>query len=208
MKQKGMPEETCINRSTIGITITTRSIIIITEAINTIKIDKWGKPPLFNIQISMKILIFSDSHGDTKRMIKALKTEREVHFIAHLGDYYEDLDNALQSVDLHLPVISVCGNMDHENGFFRRPSFEEHVFCGKKALFLHGNTFARAGEVDFEFVKREYGKYDLVLFGHTHTQLLFADRKPVLFNPGTISKGQYGVVTITENSILCEHKQK
>ena len=52
-------------------------------------------------------------------------------------------------------------------------------------------------------------KADIVLFGHTHTEYeeYVSDEHPFyLFNPGSASDG-YGVLTLTENTVLfsCGH---
>ena len=47
---------------------------------------------------------------------------------------------------------------------------------------------------------------NISLFGHTHEKYYSYEDGLHLFNPGSIKDGYYGVIDITENGIMCFHK--
>lgn len=59
----------------------------------------------------MKILIFSDTHGNTADPIEIIRTEPEVNAIIHAGDFEKDA-NIIRNVFPNIPMYSVPGNCD------------------------------------------------------------------------------------------------
>ena len=66
----------------------------------------------------MKILVFSDSHGNIQNMEQAVRGDRP-DYILHLGDVNPDA-RALRKLFPAIPMECVCGNCDG-----RRPALEE-----------------------------------------------------------------------------------
>ena len=62
---------------------------------------------------AMKIAVFSDTHGSSRGMIKAV-AEYEPDQIIHLGDGMRDTE-ALEAEFPMIPVCRVAGNCDYDS---------------------------------------------------------------------------------------------
>ncbi|MCP4715062.1 MAG: YfcE family phosphodiesterase [Deltaproteobacteria bacterium] len=148
-----------------------------------------------------KILIISDSHGNTSRLTHILKTELPVDIIIHCGDGANDLD------ELNLPhtitLIRVNGNMDRcqPNSF---PRIARETINTKKTIITHGDHFRVNEDCSLLLQQGQREGADLILFGHTHVAF-HQPGPPILFNPGPANNGMYGIVTIIDNAITCRH---
>ncbi len=138
----------------------------------------------------MKILVVSDSHGNTVMLQRIIDRESPFDHIVHCGDGASDL------MSVRLPgdpgLTRVAGNVDRARGM-DLPLLEALEVEGLRILVTHGDAF---------YVKSDYGPiaeaarthgFDAVLFGHTHIKYLRLTR-PILFNPGPALGGSYGVI--------------
>ncbi|MBI5419728.1 MAG: metallophosphoesterase [Deltaproteobacteria bacterium] len=133
----------------------------------------------------MKIGILSDSHDNRETAADALALfiSENVQTILHLGDVCQPL--VLEPFRFAgIPLIGVFGNNDGNrqglqqvsmNGFHPGP----HILTldGRKILMAH----------IFDELQREIGeggKFDLILFGHTHRPLTMRVGRAVVINPG------------------------
>lgn len=142
----------------------------------------------------MRILVFSDSHGDTTLMHQIIEDET-FDMIFHLGDSYDDMEELKMTYDY--PIYGVVGNID-----FREDHVTEIlVLNGYRILLTHGHYFKVKSSPDYI---RYYGKeqgVDLVLYGHSHISYI-EEGKPFLMNPGSISRPKdqmyptYGILEI------------
>ncbi len=133
----------------------------------------------------MKVGILSDSHDKRGSAVDALALflKEQVGAVLHLGDVcsppvIEPFKTAA------LPFHGVFGNNDYDrfglqtvsgNGFHRGPRILE--LFGRKILMAH--TFD-----DLQSEMGEKGRFDLVLFGHTHRPLTMRMGRAVVINPG------------------------
>lgn len=133
----------------------------------------------------MKVGILSDSHDKRGSASDALALflREQVGTILHLGDVCSPavLEPFRAAA---VPFHGVFGNNDFDryglqtvsgNGFHRGPRALE--IAGRKILMAH--TFD-----DLQRELGEKGKYDLVLFGHTHRPLTMRMGRAVVINPG------------------------
>lgn len=147
----------------------------------------------------MKVLVFSDSHGNISNMLQAVKWETP-QMILHLGDCWRDGER----LHTRLPDISfdqVPGNSD-----FRPSQATEKLLSleGKRVLMCHGHTYGVKQSLQAVGKAAEERKLDLFLFGHTHKPLVSMRGRTLFLNPGSIgdySRPTYGVVTL-ENGKL------
>ncbi len=147
----------------------------------------------------MKILIFSDTHGNTEDAIEIIKAEPEVNAIIHSGDDERDADVIHQAFP-NIPMYSVPGN--HDTLSFN-PDDLIITLEGKKVLITHGHKYS----VEFGLTKLKnkalYEEFDLVIFGHTHNPMVEHFEKSIIVNPGCL-KGHnktYAKAEIRDNSI-------
>jgi putative phosphoesterase len=152
----------------------------------------------------MKVLVISDTHGNTDRAFIALAGAEPVDLVIHLGDGCSDAD--LLSVALDVPVINVAGNCDLGSNAPRELVWE----CkGKRILLTHGDAYqVKSGLARLRRRAEEIG-VDAVLFGHTHQGVCEDHAGLLLINPGALSNADhhrsYAVLVITPDAISCRH---
>ena len=134
----------------------------------------------------MKILIFSDSHGDLSYMCKAVKKEKP-DYVFHLGDHDRDAA-ALQQEFQTLPVAAVCGNCDGWGS--ETPKVRLVSLSGVRMFLCHGHTYGVKGSLlRASYAAREM-QADILFFGHTHEPHHEKDLTGLtLFNPGSCGYG-------------------
>ena len=150
----------------------------------------------------MKLLIFSDSHGNVANMEDAVRLERPDR-VLHLGDLVRDAE-VLQEKFPHLPVTYVPGNCDG-----RRPDLpEERAFTleGVKLFMTHGHAYhVKEGLWAAERAARAAGAH-LLCFGHTHEALCEFKNGMWVVNPGaagSLARPTYAVAVLEEGGAVC-----
>lgn len=129
----------------------------------------------------MKILVVSDSHGESEGIEKVLERERP-DAIIHAGD--GERDRYAFSVTGSIPVAMVKGNCDYGNDLPEEILLEEK---GKRIFIVHGHTYhVRNSTLALEVVAKEKN-LDLVIYGHTHIPDLKEKNGTKFLNPGSIS---------------------
>ncbi len=148
----------------------------------------------------MKILVFSDSHGDVENMCRATEIVRPDR-IVHLGDGWRDA-LALHARFPALPLDQVRGNCDVGCD---APAQQLLTLGGKRVFLCHGHTL----HVKYGLLSALYTAYeqeaDALLFGHTHQPLVDFDQGVMVLNPGSIGarfRPSYGVLRIENGQCL------
>ena len=146
---------------------------------------------------AMKILLFSDSHGNEDNMVRAVERERPstLDAIVHLGDGWRDAE-ALHRLYPRIPLEQVPGNCD----LGRFEERERVVFFGDcRVLLCHGHTLGvKSSLLRASYEARERGAQAL-LYGHTHIPHIDYHDGLWLVNPGSIGdrcRPSYGVLTV------------
>lgn len=133
----------------------------------------------------MKAGILSDSHDNRRSAEEALSLflREGVGAIVHLGDVCRG--STLEGFrECGVPLVGVFGNNDRDkagiqaatgSAFFRGP--HAAVIGGRRVLMAHifDELQAEIGEG---------GKYDLILFGHTHRPMSMRVGRALVLNPG------------------------
>ena len=88
----------------------------------------------------MKALIFSDSHGRTENLVKAMDRYPDFQAIFHLGDVGND-EAYIRSLTPY-PVYMVRGNCDFSSSLKESMVIE---FGGKRIAMCHGHRYLMAG---------------------------------------------------------------
>jgi len=161
----------------------------------------------------MNILVVSDSHGRTSKIIEAFEAQiKKPDAVIFLGDGLRDLSYCNFG---DIPIYAVSGNCDFF-GFIENNYPDEIVTCigGKRFLITHGHKYnvkSGLGALISSAVKLDV---DIVLFGHTHTpveiylpegecQFGVMLKKPIrLMNPGSIGgyEASFGTIEIDRAS--------
>lgn len=130
----------------------------------------------------MKIIVFSDSHGYTKNMLKALDMFKdEISLIVHLGDCVDDVKDI--SKISNIAIKNVSGNNDFSN-----TPYEQCFNIDDNKIFItHGHEYNVYFDVNrLYFRLRELGA-NIGLFGHTHNPFVLKEDDIFILNPGSIS---------------------
>ena len=160
----------------------------------------------------MKCLVFSDTHGSTAVMRKALIMHPDAKVVFFLGDGLEDAER-MAALYTDKAFIAVRGNCDHTSLFMDREilKVDSITLDGVKIVLTHGDLYCvKYSTGVIKGLARREGA-DIVLFGHTHypfEQYISDAEKPFyLFNPGSASGvgASYGIIDITPKGILLSH---
>lgn len=150
----------------------------------------------------MRILVMSDSHGNTANMLFAASKENP-DMILHLGDHYTDC-HILRSNFSNIPIRSVKGNCDH---FGEQESLE--FMCENiQILMTHGHRFNVKNGLDSLMTYAGYKSIDLVLYGHTHKPFHVEYNCIHMINPGSIGgpNPSYCMITLNGENISWQFK--
>jgi len=160
----------------------------------------------------MKILVFSDSHGNSLQMIKALSQHKnEIDYIIHLGDYCTDI-RYIENISGITPVLAVVGNNDHYMAKNEYPEEKIIEIGGVNFLLAHGHKQAVKQGTNVLAALAKSKNCTAALFGHTHIPYCGKENDIYLLNPGSIgypsAKGYtYGIITIENNNITMEIRE-
>jgi putative phosphoesterase len=145
----------------------------------------------------MNAAVFSDTHGNTARMVEAVRRTRP-DVLIHLGDYERDT-RVLRREFPETPLYSVCGNCDYGS----RGLLADVVPLGPvRAYITHGHRYNVDWNVDSLVYAAQERECQLALYGHTHR----ADSQEIggvkVVNPGTAGQGyrlSYAWITVFDN---------
>lgn len=150
----------------------------------------------------MKILVISDTHGNTLAPLEIIK-ETGVELVVHLGDHLDDA-RALER-QLDLPFIKVPGNSDPRA---TEPRELIQSISGRTFFMTHGDLYRVKSDLNRLFEKTKELKASVALFGHTHVPLIKKLDGVLLINPGTLMSGSesksYAILTVTPFNISAE----
>ena len=148
----------------------------------------------------MKLLVFSDTHGNAAPMLDAAGRETDANACFFLGDGVRDAQ-LLAEKHPALPLYVVRGNCD-----LAAPDPTEGLvpFGDLLLFYAHGHTLSVKMDLERLFWMATRRGADIALFGHTHTPHYECRDGLHLFNPGSIGQPRggpptYGIVTIRED---------
>ncbi len=151
----------------------------------------------------MRIVVFSDSHGNYDVIEKIMERHKDDGDVfIHLGDGEKELE-LIQYVYNDKKIYFVSGNCDWGSD---RPDYDIIKLGDKTAFITHGARFGVKNDLGTVKVYARKNSADILLFGHTH--IAFTDYEDGLFimNPGSCGRPReglpsYGIIDITENGI-------
>lgn len=165
----------------------------------------------------MKLLVFSDIHGNTLRMSEAIRTHLShcgVDRVFFLGDGVNDAIAVMQRFP-DIPFDYVCGNCDEfflsysESGSLVRERLV--TVGGIRFLLAHGHRLFVKTQHQFAADYAIQKNADVLLFGHTHS----AEDVTVdgtngghvrMINPGACDShynASYAVLNIENGQLVC-----
>ncbi len=163
----------------------------------------------------MKILVFSDTHGNPKCMLHAVKLHiaaGPVARIVHLGDGYRDF-SLIRERYPDIPMTQVAGNGEDVLFGAHPPIPYSEIFTEGGITFFatHGHRLQVKNDLENAANAGARAGADVVLFGHTHvaedTRMdTIYGKKVRLINPGSAGSGykpRYAVLEIDNGVLLC-----
>ena len=137
----------------------------------------------------MKIGIMSDSHDhmeNIKKCIEIFKV-KEVDYVLHLGDFVSP--NAVRAC-VGIRLVGIFGNNDGDTyRLIEAFSAVKGKIMGDFYEFEEDNIkFAcyHGSELRIKDALIECGKYDVVIYGHTHKYVNAKTGNTLVLNPGTV----------------------
>ena len=128
----------------------------------------------------MKIVVFSDVHGNRDLLERILSFNPDADYFISLGDSELPLDYLLD-----LDIIAIKGNYPRDAGFTYD---HEMIVNGKKIFMTHGHKYGVHKSLKKLLKKGFQGDYDIVLYGHTHVARVDKADKMLLINPGSVNR--------------------
>jgi putative phosphoesterase len=140
-------------------------------------------------RIMKKVLVMSDTHGDTTLAEKVLKKHCDVNMVIHLGDYFRDADK-LHELYPSVKFEYVHGNSDFMIGDV--PGEKLIEIEGQRILLTHGHRYSVNWGVEKLKTKASSDNIQLLLYGHTHISQVIHENGYMIMNPGSISDPRGG----------------
>lgn len=130
----------------------------------------------------MLIAVISDTHRISRYINVAKDYIKSADVLIHLGDNVEDIEQLTEGFKGE--VYAVKGNCDFSNKY---PKENIIVLDGKKIFITHGDLYGVKYGLTNLYYRAKEVEADIVLFGHTHEQLLLNEDGIIFMNPGSIS---------------------
>lgn len=146
----------------------------------------------------MKLLVFSDTHGNAQPMLDVLGDKAaDANACFLLGDGVRQADDVREAFP-ELPLYVVRGNCD---GGSLEPEEGLAPFGRRLIYYTHGHQLSVKQNLDMLWWRAKRQRADIALYGHTHVPSYTLRDGIHLFNPGSISRpragrGSYGCITI------------
>jgi len=147
----------------------------------------------------MLIAVVSDTHRSNKYIKLAKELIKNADILIHLGDNIEDAEEL--ECDFKGKVYAVAGNCDYSTKYPKENIIEIN---GRKIFFTHGDLYGVKRSITNIYYRGKELEADIVLFGHTHEQIIEEEDGMILMNPGSIAlprlKGRYvGFINIKDD---------
>ena len=151
---------------------------------------------------TVRILVFSDSHGNTRNIIPALEAQTDARHALFLGDgaaKFMELASAFPNISFR----AVSGNCDREDDL---PLFRVLDIAGKRIYMTHGHGEGVKYSLGTLMKNALVNRADIVIYGHTHISRISYENSLHIINPGSVSQPRagrpsYAVIDITAGGV-------
>lgn len=142
----------------------------------------------------MRILVISDSHGDSFAIRQAICEQPTAQMLFYLGDGEHDIDFA-ESTASRLFIHKVKGNVDFGSEL---PAYIVDEVEGVRIYATHGYAeHVKYGRSELHRIAKDKNA-SIALYGHTHVPDTTYSDGIWLVNPGSIRQDEYAVIDITK----------
>ncbi len=131
----------------------------------------------------MKILVVSDTHGQSRELKEVIKKTKPFDYLIHCGDT-EGLDDEIRR-EAGCPCTIVRGN----NDFFSDTEMEEVIEFGTCRIFVtHGHHYGVSLGTERIRDEAKDRQCNIAIYGHTHRPVLDrTDPELTVLNPGSLA---------------------
>ncbi len=147
----------------------------------------------------MKIIVISDTHSKWRDAVDIIRaTSSGCDLVIHLGDTARDFELIKETLP-NINMVGVVGN----NDFLNTTLPQELVLDldGVVTFACHGHQYSVKRTTDALNYRALVKGASLALFGHTHQAEKIVSDGVVLFNPGALCDGCFGVIHIKDGII-------
>ncbi len=155
----------------------------------------------------MRIIVFSDTHGNFHTMEEIFKRNDSADAFIFLGDGEREL-NRIRELYPRKRIYNVAGNCDYGS---KALNWDMLMVNKVKIIFTHGHNDGVKFSFDMIKEKAKKSEADIVLFGHTHCRYYSYENGLHILNPGSASQPRdfkpksYAFIDITHAGIMCAH---
>lgn len=142
--------------------------------------------------------IMSDSHDNLHAIRRAVRTfnDADCDLVVHAGDFIAPFA-AKELGNLNCSVKAVFGNCDGEKKGLRKAFRSLGEIKEEPSIFSHSNLNFFLMHVHFSIDSYlASGKYDVIIFGHTHKTEIRKENETMLINPGETGGWVSGKCTV------------
>ena len=155
----------------------------------------------------MRIVVFSDTHGDGRAIDRIVEKNREVTHFIFLGDGMREIENAVTKYpDKEFHIVS--GNCDFNS---TNPGTSIIELANKRIMFTHGHLYDVNFTLDKLITKALYNNAHIVCFGHIHRRVNHYRNGLYILNPSSAScprdgkRPAYAYIDIEDSGIFISH---
>ncbi|HAK88242.1 MAG: YfcE family phosphodiesterase [Nitrospirae bacterium GWC2_46_6] len=143
----------------------------------------------------MIIGIISDTHDQLDNLRNALKIfeEKNVGHIIHAGDFCSPFTWRVIR-NFKGDFTGIFGNNDGERVLLKK-LYQDRIYTQPYKFILHDRKIVIMHEPDVADELAESGRFDLVVFGHTHEPVIKKVKDTLIVNPGEVCGWLYGKPT-------------
>ncbi|MBI5212820.1 MAG: metallophosphoesterase [Nitrospirae bacterium] len=143
----------------------------------------------------MIVGIISDTHDQLDNLRKALKIfeEKNVGHIIHAGDFCSPFTWRVIR-NFKGEFTGIFGNNDGERVLLKK-LYQDRIYTQPYKFVLHNRKIVVMHESDVADELAESGRFDLVVFGHTHEPVIKKVKDTIIVNPGEVCGWLYGKPT-------------
>lgn len=158
----------------------------------------------------MKILVISDSHGDTTLLNQIVSKHRgSVELVVFLGDNLLDANEVMRDFPT-IAYLGVLGNCDFPSMYTDARTDGNFKIENKRIFYTHGHRYNVNFGLEYLVANAKFNNCDIALFGHTHVALTEMINGVFVINPGSISRprdgsnGTYALLEVTSSDVKCD----
>ncbi len=148
----------------------------------------------------MKIIVASDTHGDSTRLLEVLARNKDFDMLIHLGDGENDFPD-IQMLYPTKGLVYVAGNCDYGV----HPAEHIATVCGKRIFCCHGHRYRVNYGLELLAAAAAKNECAIALYGHTHVPRIETLDGIMIMNPGSLtlprggSERSFGVIEISDS---------